>query len=386
MFFFVIALILVIAWIIVVLIHQQRTQLMRNRLLARSLKEVEDAQNRTEGILASIADGLIVTDLNNRIVLMNLVARKLFQVRLRDVINQPSDTLISQERLQKNFKIIPKQEQADVIFDFEVTNPDNGAVKTFNARTSVFKDKNGTVSGKITLFRDVSHKREADRLKNEFVSTAAHKMRTPLTSIQGFAELLLLRNDIGDDERQKYLNYINQKAVNLSGIISDLIDIERIESGASFRLKKMLCQIDCIIKDIVELFSAANKTHRFETHFAEQAVQLNIDKNKIIQMLKNLIKNAVRYTPDGGRIRISGQVRHEQYEITVEDRGIGMTPEETAKIFDKFFRADATTTAIEGTGLGMSIVKYIVKAHKGDITVQSKYGEGTQVAVTLPMP
>jgi len=354
--------------------------------LDSSLKEAEDAQNRTEGILASIADGLIVTDLNNRIVLMNCVAQKLFQVRLKDVINQPSDTLTSHERLGENFKMIPKQQQDDVFFDFEVTSPDKNAVKTFNARTSVFKDQNGTVSGKITLFRDVSQMREADRMKNEVVSIAAHKMRTPLTSIQGFSEILMLRNDLSDSEKHKYLNYINQKAVNLSEIISDLLDIERIDSGRCFDLQKVLCSIENIIKDIVRLFSTPEETHRFETCFTEQAVQLNIDKTKIRQMLKNLIDNAVKYDPAGGRIRISGKMRQEYYEITVEDQGIGMTPDEAAKIFDKFFRANATTTSIEGTGLGMSIAKYIVEAHKGAITVASKYGEGTRVIVTLPMP
>ncbi|MDM8541671.1 ATP-binding protein [Desulfococcaceae bacterium HSG9] len=386
MLFFTIALIMIVVWVIVVLIHQQRMQFMRNKVLARSLKEVEEAHNRTEGILASIADGLIVTDLKNRIVLMNRVAQKLFKVRLPDVINQSWDTLLSQELLQNGFKAIPKQQQADVIFDFEVTSSDSGAIKTFNARTSVFKNQNGTVSGKITLFRDISQMREAERMKNEFISTTAHEMRTPLTSIQGFSELLMLRKNISDNEKHKYLKYINQKAVNLSEVINDFIDIEHIESGRSFQLKKILCPIDNMIKNIVELFSTSNEKHRFETRFAEQDVQLKIDKTKISQMLKNLIDNAVKYAPDGGPIRITGKKRHEHYEITVEDQGIGMTPEDAAKIFDKFFRADATTTSIEGTGLGMSLAKYIVEAHKGDITVKSKYGEGTRVVVTLPMP
>jgi len=354
--------------------------------LDRSLKKVEEAKDRTEGILASIADGLIVTDLNNRIVLMNCVAQKLFQVRLEDVINQSLDTVISYERLRNDFKMIPKQRQSDVIFDFEVASPDKSTIKTFNARTSVFKDQNGTVSGKITLFRDISQMREADRMKNEFISTAAHEMRTPLTSIQGFSELLMLREDLSNDEKHKYLNYINQKAVNLSEIISDFLDIEHIESGRSFHLKKTLCSIDNMIKITVELFSTPNGAHRFETHFAERDVQLNIDETKIGQMLKNLVDNAVKYSPNGGRIRISGKICRERYEITIKDQGMGMTPKETAKVFDKFFRASATTTSIEGTGLGMSMAKYIVEAHKGDITVASNYGEGTRVVVTLPMP
>ncbi len=354
--------------------------------LDRSLKEVEQAKDRMEGILASIADGLIVTDLNNRIVLINQVAQKMFQVSLPDVINQSLDTIICQERLQKDFKMIPKQQQSDVIFDFEIASPDKGKLKTFNARTSVFKDQNGTVSGKIMLFRDVSQMREAERMKNEFISTAAHEMRTPLTSIRGFSELLMLRKDLSYYEKHKYLNYINQKAVNLSKIISDLLDIEHIESGRRFGLHKTLCLIDSIIKEVVELFSTPDETHFFETCLTGQAVQLDIDKTKISQMLKNLIDNAVKYSPDGGRIRISGKVDRERYEITVEDQGIGMTPEEAAKIFDKFYRANATTTSIEGTGLGMGISKYIAEAHKGDIAVASKYGEGTQVVVTLPMP
>ncbi len=350
------------------------------------LQEAREAKNQMEWILASIADGLIVTDLNSRIVLINRVAQEMFQVSASDVINQSLEALISREHIQKDFKMVPKEQHADVIFDLEIANPDNNETKIFNARASVYTDEKEKKCGKIILFRDVTQMREAQRIKNEFISNAAHELRTPLTSIQGFSELLMLRDDLSAEEKLRYMNIINQKAVNLAEIIRDLLDIDQIESGRSFKLQKTTCSIDQIIKDVVELFAATEEKHRFETHFAESDVKLNIDRKKIHQALKNLIDNAVKYSPAGGLIHVSGKKRQECYEINIQDQGIGMTPKETSRVFTKFYRANATTTNIEGTGLGMTISKYIVEAHQGEISVASELGEGTKVVVTLPLP
>lgn len=358
----------------------------RTSELNHYLQEAREAKNQMEWILASIADGLIVTDLNSRIVLINRVAQEMFQVSASDVVDQSLDALISREHIQKDFKMVPKEQHADVVFDFEIADPDSNETKTFNARASVYKDEKEKKCGEIILFRDVTQMREAQRIKNEFISMAAHELRTPLTSIQGFSELLMLRDDLSPEEKRRYLNIINQKAVNLSEIICDLLDIDQIESGRSFKLQKKTCSIDQIIKDVVELFSATEEKHRFETHFAEPDVNLYIDRNKIHQALKNLIDNAVKYAPAGGLIRVSGQKRQECYEIVIQDQGIGMTPKETSKVFIKFYRANATTTSVEGTGLGMTISKYIVEAHQGKISVASELGKGTTVVVTLPLP
>jgi signal transduction histidine kinase len=229
----------------------------------------------------------------------------------------------------------------------------------------------------------VTHEREVDRMKTEFISTAAHELRTPLTSIQGFSEIMLTRDDISELEKKRFLSYINKQAISLAMIVSDLLDIARIESERSFSLNKTPCNIGDILNQVVPYFQEHTQKHHFEMVFPEKPVELYMDKQKMEQVFKNLISNAVKYSPDGGLIRVAGRVSADYFEVSVADQGIGMTPEQVEKMFDKFYRADASNTAIEGTGLGMTIVKHIVEGHGGKIWVASELGKGTTVKFTI---
>jgi signal transduction histidine kinase len=232
---------------------------------------------------------------------------------------------------------------------------------------------------------DVTHEREVDRMKTEFISTAAHELRTPLTSIQGFSEILMTRDDLGLEERKKFLSYINKQSVGLTNIINDLLDISRIESGRGFALNKVFCNTTDTIKNVIAYFQEYYRDHRFEVVPLEEPLELYMDKEKIEQVFKNLLSNSAKYSPGGGLIRVTEELSDDNYQVTVEDHGIGMTTEQVEKVFDKFYRVDASDTGIEGTGLGMTIVKHIVEAHKGEITVESAYGKGTTVRFTIPM-
>jgi len=244
-------------------------------------------------------------------------------------------------------------------------------------------------------------------MKTEFISTAAHELRTPLTSIQGFSEILLMRDDLNPEKKKKYLGYINKQSVALGAIINDLLDISRIESGRSFELNKVPCNAGDAIRQTIPYFAEHYKEHLFEVILPEEPMELYVDKEKMEQVLKNLLSNAVKYSPDGGTIcvtakRISdfgmrnaeltdaeeiSEIRSPQsaIEISVADQGIGMTPEQVEKVFDKFYRVDASDTAIEGTGLGMTVVKHIVEAHGGTIRIESEFGKGTTVKFTIPI-
>ena len=172
--------------------------------------------------------------------------------------------------------------------------------------------------------------------------------------------------------------------MHLSNIISDLFDISCIESGLGFTLNKAPCDIAGIIKGVVPQFQEQSSKHSFEALLPEQPVELNIDKDKITQVLQNILSNAVKYSPKGGLIRITGEIKKDFYQVSIKDQGIGMTPEQLDRIFEKFFRADASNTAISGTGLGMSIVKHLVEAHGGEVRVESMKGKGTTVRFTIP--
>jgi signal transduction histidine kinase len=173
--------------------------------------------------------------------------------------------------------------------------------------------------------------------------------------------------------------------MNLSAIIDDLLDISRIESGAGFSLNKVSADITDIIKDTVPYFQTQSEKHSFEVVVSEEPVEVMVDKAKIRQVLANLLSNAVKYSSEGGMIRIVGEPLQDRYQVCIEDQGVGMSPEQMEKIFDKFYRADASNTGIPGTGLGMNIVNYLVKAHGGEVRVESELGKGTMVRFTIPV-
>ena len=271
------------------------------------------------------------------------------------------------------------------LFDFELPGDDPKHPKIMRARTSVIHDREGKDSGIVTIIHDVTHEREVDRMKTEFISTAAHELRTPLTSIQGFSEILLMRENLKPEEREKFLTYINKQSVGLAAIINDLLDISRIESGRGFALNKQPCDAGEAIQQIVPYFQEHYTNHQFEVALPEKPVQLHVDKEKMGQVLKNLLSNAAKYSPEGGLIQVVGEIFEDHYRISVQDQGMGMTPEQVDKMFDKFYRVDASNTAIEGTGLGMTVVKHIVEAHGGKVWAESELGKGTVVTFTIPV-
>jgi PAS domain S-box-containing protein len=356
----------------------------RTSELENALNDTAQARDRIDGIVKSVADGLIVTDIYNRVILMNRTAEDLLGVRLSEVIDRPIDFSIQDETLRDRVRSTLEKKTEGYAFDFELPSGDPKHPRIMRARTSVITDKEGKQTGIVTIIHDVTHEREVDRMKTEFISTAAHELRTPLTSIQGFSEIMLTRDDITDEEKKRFLSYINKQSVSLTLIVSDLLDIARIESGRGFTLNKVPFAISDTIEQVVPYFKENAPEHQFEVVSPSAPIKVYADKQKIEQVLKNLLGNAVKYSPKGGLIQITSTLSDGQCEIAVEDHGIGMSTEQVEKVFDKFYRVDASNTAIEGTGLGMTIVKYIVEAHDGNIWVESQVGKGTKVSFTIP--
>ncbi|APG27586.1 hypothetical protein A7E78_06900 [Syntrophotalea acetylenivorans] len=227
--------------------------------------------------------------------------------------------------------------------------------------------------------------RENDRIKSEFVKTVAHEFRTPLTAIKGFSELLLSNNQLSQEEQEQSLRYIYERSFFLSDMVADMLDIARIESGAALSLKKSLCSVTEIFRQIEPFLKAQTSHHRLDVTLAAENTLLNVDQAKIGQVLENLLSNAVKFSPADSLIQIKGAIIEKSYQISVADQGIGMTPEQMEKVFDKFYRADASDTAVSGIGLGMSIVRNIVEAHGGSIWVESELDRGTTVNFTISL-
>ncbi len=244
--------------------------------------------------------------------------------------------------------------------------------------------------------RDITRQKQAeavllemDRMKSDFISTAAHELRTPLATMLGYTELLAAPDDFGgfsDEQRKEFLAEIYLKGETLSRIIDEMLDISRIESGQSIALDCQPHELRALLSKIVQQFQVQSPKHAFRIEFpGKQPEVVDCDLHRITQVLENLLSNAVKYSPRGGTVTARGEIVAAAYVIGIADKGIGMTPEQQARAFDKFYRADSSNTAISGLGLGMSIARQIVEAHGGRIWVESEPGRGTKVSFSLPL-
>ncbi len=253
-------------------------------------------------------------------------------------------------------------------------------------------DQDGELLGIEGFISDITEHQKAletlrlsDRMKTEFVKTVAHEIRTPLTAILGFSELVLTNVGITSQERQESLRYIYERSLLLAEMVDDMLDIARIESGAPLSLKIAPCSVADIFQQMEFFLKSQVSLHPLEIKLAAEATLLQVDKGKMAQVLENLLCNAVKFSAPKSLVRIEGGLVDGAYQILVVDQGIGMTPEQVDKVFDKFYRADASDTAAAGVGLGMSIVKHIVEGHGGSVRVESELQRGTRVSFTIPL-
>ncbi len=248
----------------------------------------------------------------------------------------------------------------------------------------------------LISIRDITTEKAAERtlvqvsqMKSEFISTAAHELRTPLSAIMGFTELLLSPKEFGKFSRaqkKEFLREVYNRGASLARLIDDLLDISRIESGRPISLNLQTVDVPEMLERTLEFFRLHDKLHtyRFERPQRDTDSRCRLDRQRIEQVLENLLGNAGKFSPRGSEIVVTADVDEQRWEISVIDRGIGMTEEQLERIFDKFYRADASNTGSSGLGLGMSIVKQIVETHHGRIRVESAPGAGTRVTFTLP--
>jgi len=226
--------------------------------------------------------------------------------------------------------------------------------------------------------------KELNQLKTDFLSTAAHELRTPLTSIRGFSEILLSRQ-LAEKRQTHFMTLINQQATSLGQIIDDLLDISRLEAGRGMEISSNPLDMANLMQEVIETFIVANTKHKFIIEEMRKYSPLMGDPFRLTQVGNNIISNAVKYSPDGGEIIIRTRLKNGFLEISVQDEGIGMTPNQVSHLFETFYRADTSNTSISGTGLGLAISKTIVELHRGKLWVESEKGVGTTVFVTLPL-
>jgi signal transduction histidine kinase len=257
--------------------------------------------------------------------------------------------------------------------------------RKLQARISVMHNRDGLKTGLIILLHDITGERELDRMKDEFISTAAHELRTPLTAVMGFSELLLQKGAVAPEQREECLGYIHRNAEILQKIIDNLFVLSLFQKRKTVPMDVKPFDLSTKLEELIEHYQAHSAQHQFHLSLPPAMPLMVIDWDKVMQVMENLLSNAVKFSPEGGRIKVEGFLEQGLLKLIVSDQGIGMTKDQLAKIFDKFYRADASNTAGPGLGLGMALAKNIVEAHGGTIHATSRLGQGTSVSFSLPL-
>lgn len=364
----------------------ERTQ--AQMALGQVLEEIRVDREKLHGILRSVPDGVVVTDGELNVLHMNAAAESILDTPLEKILGQSIGELSHEVDFLKKVGQRLNSTHGSRSFDFELPDENTQNPRVYQVRISRFVQDEIEVAGVILLVRDVTREREIERMKSAFLGMAAHELNTPLTTIIGYSELLTAKEtaDNFDVEKQKgFLRLIHSKALALGGLIDDLLDISRVESGRPLTLSYQEFRLDAIMGEVVASYREEHSEHMFEMVLPDEAARICADRSRLEQVVGHLISNAVKYSPEGGGVRVALTLHDDKYELSVADEGIGMNEEQLAHIFDRFYRVDFSDTSVQGVGLGMSIVRNIVLAHHGDIQVDSQVGSGTRVCVTLPM-
>ena len=356
----------------------------RTAELEQAMAETAAARDRIDAILHSVADGLIVTDLEHKVILANPASEALLGLQLAEMLGREIGAGIENDRLQQIVYNTLEQRANRQEVDIELSTSNGGRKLVVRARTALVGGQHGQPLGTVTILQDVTRVREVDRLKTELITTAAHELRTPLTSILGFSEILLTRR-LEQFRIERYLRMINEQATHLSTIVNDLLDISRLEAGRSPDLKLELIDIADLMKEVVLPFTETATGHNIQMDGLAALPLIMGDQFRLTQVGRNLLSNAVNYSAEGSTINIRARAIPGYLEISIEDEGIGITPQQQCYLFEPFYRADTSNTAIGGWGLGLAICEMVVEQHGGEIWVESEWGAGTTVHFTLPL-
>lgn len=348
--------------------------------LKSTLQEMNNEKEKMETILNYMTDGVVAVDINGSILHANPAAFKLFNISQQDVEGKDFDSIA--ETLGLNFK------HKDLFTNGEEKN-DLIEIGNSSIRYSVvpFRNESAEIAGAIIVLQDVTEQENLDRMRKEFVANVSHELRTPLTTIKSYTETLL-NGAIEDRETTlRFLEVIDSESDRMTRLVKDLLMLSKLDYDKS-QLNMKEINLTKIVSDCVYKMEMQAKQKN-------QTISLNImddipitigDKDRIEQVIINVINNSIKYTQENGRIDVSMWKNDEYVYIKIEDNGIGVPKKDIKRIFERFYRVDkARSRMLGGTGLGLSIAKEIIEAHKGNITLDSIYGEGTWVTIALPV-
>ncbi len=338
---------------------------------------VEASRRQLEAILNSTPDPVLVTDPQNRLMLANPAAAKVAGVDIARAAGQAVEKLIQQKPLLDLLQAAPGEKQsAEVVFD--------GGRTYLATASSVVAE--GRPVGRVCILRDVTHFKELDSMKSEFVATVSHDLRSPLTLMRGYATMLEMVGEL-NDQQQGYVRKIVSGVENMSRLVNNLLDLGRIEIGVGLQVENVS------IRDILERvvgalqLQAGQKQINLSSEMADGLpAAIEADQALLHQAIYNLVENAIKYTPNGGQVKVSARAAQNEVIFEVQDNGIGIAPADLPHLFEKFYRGkQRDARAQHGSGLGLAIVRSIAERHGGRVWVESELGRGSAFFLLAPL-
>jgi two-component system sensor histidine kinase VicK len=337
-------------------------------------------QKRLKSVLTHMTDGVIASDKNGRIILLNKRAEELLNLSNQSVLG---DYLPDVLRLPETLTLEELYELPDsLLLDFSSEDEEY----LLEAKFSVIQEENGPINGLITVVHDATEQEKIEQERREFVANVSHELRTPLTTMKSYLEALE-EGALNDSELgPRFLSVTQNETERMIRLVNDLLQLSKIDSQ-DYKFSFQLVNIGSLLNDTIDRFEmiALEKKIRFKRKIANSPVYVRVAPDKLTQVLDNVISNAMKYSPEGGNIKIQMLQKENHLQISISDKGMGIPRESQVKIFNRFYRVDkARARSVGGTGLGLAIAKELIHAHNGDIWAESEYGKGTTIHITLP--
>lgn len=344
--------------------------------LGRRVESLARDRARMEAILSSMIEGVLVVDDKGRLQLVNDAARRILKLE-QGAINHSYVEAIRHPGIVEHLTRALSGDETGTL-ELSVTRD--------TTRTLVAQVAPVVTAGRgaVLVMHDITELRKADLIRRDFVANVSHELRTPLTAIKGYAEALL--DDPDDAEaRERFLEIIHRQAERMERLVKDLLRLARIEAGQE-TVEVTPCDIAALVRGIVADFEpvAEAKQQTIAVEVSPTAEILQTDAAKLHDIIRNLVENAVNYTPEGGAIDITATVAAARFQLTVADTGHGIAPDDLGRVFERFYRVDKSRTRPGGTGLGLSIVKHLVQVLEGEVFVENQATGGAVFTVNLP--
>ncbi len=350
-----------------------------SRVLQDTLGEAENERNKLSTLFLHMTDGVVAFDTGGALIHHNPAAVQMLGRNL-DGACQFDDIFSAVTELPFVLSLRPTE------FVEAEQLAGERSLELFMAPFS----SGGTRGGAIVVIHDVTEQRKSEQARREFVANVSHELRTPLTNVKSYAETIAETTEDGDrlppELEQQFLGVIISEADRMTRIVQDLLTLSKFDYG-KMEMNISRFSFAATVRNVceAEAIDAKNHSHTLTVDVPDELPEVNGDKERIEQVLMNVISNAIKYTPDGGHITVRAGVRDQFVWASVEDDGIGIPEKDLPQLFERFYRVDkARSRESGGTGLGLSIAREIMSQHKGDILLDSVYGQGTTVTVTLP--